>query len=229
MKYIPVLVLIISAAFARSCLLDEPSSISQKSAIRTVCSSQPNNADFHNVLVARLHLAIATHPDSEVRNDFFPLIKNGKIFTAWAQRPLSGQFALVRPQEMRPRRPETDPVPTLVIDPHLLSDPHEATMLALVIYHEYMHYLQWASGRWPNKTFILKRVEEMENPNEWCEQKWYAEVEAYRKECMFAGKIEAFKLLSFCTAKGELDRDQYKETMRGDPMAAFCGKVWSAL
>lgn len=228
MKLTLVLILIIGATFAHTCLMDKPAHSTSPSTVQSAPAHAPS-LNTEAALRDRLGVAIADHPDAQVRKVFFPLIKNGKILTAWAQGQLSGHFALVRPEQMQPRRPGTDPVPTLVIDPHLLSNPREATMLSLVIYHEYIHYLQWANGRWPEETFLLKRVDETKNMNEWCEQKWYAEMEAYQKECAFARKIEALKLLPFCTADGALGTDQYKEAMQGDLMAPFCGEVWITL
>jgi hypothetical protein len=142
---------------------------------------------------------IESHPSVEVSHDLDSLIINKVIWLAF--QPLAeinayGQnaiasFALVRVDEKKI-------VPVLMIDPETLMDPYAPVEYQqLVIFHEYQHYKQWQTKKYPERLFmawgpteVLTRAEAIGF--------YQSEVEAYEAECELAGFLDWGRYMPIC-------------------------------
>jgi len=106
----------------------------------------------------------------------------------------------------------------------------------MVVYHEYQHYLQWRSGTIPEEAFLYVPWPDEDLPRI-CKEKWYAEVEAYQKECEFGrqggllGQLDPHEGLAHICAAAQV---QFASTLKrilplGDPSAKVCASTWNTI
>lgn len=173
--------------------------------------------------MARLYDLTATHPDERIRNDLFPLLKNGTIRVEWTGDANFGKFIV---REVREEERGIVQIPVLAINRDVLLHA-QTNVLHLVIFHEYIHYRQWKQKRFSADQFIHRQIKSVEQQEAWCEQKWYAEMEAYHEECSVAGKIGALSVLDFCTKEGAINLTAFRLMMhQEDPSITLCIKTW---
>lgn len=170
-----------------------------------------------------------THPDPGVREELPRLIRAFQVRTNWDPNGVTAAF-------LRYPQPKQGKVATVLsMSPDLFQSKNRARA-QLVVYHEYQHYLQWRDGTIPEETFLYVPWSSDDLPRI-CTQKWYAEREAYQKECEFGranGLINQLDLREglahICAAADE----QFVPTLKrilplGDSSAKACASTWATL
>ncbi len=192
-----------------------------------------NNSQLHRTQrthihadpIKRLHSLLQNHPDIGLRTTFAQEILTGKISTAFGQ-----QFALTLvPAEKIPGYdPTREPVPVLFVSLNNLVLGENA-YLNLVLYHEYIHYRQWTELTLPADTFLLQQIQDKDELEVQCQKKWYAELEAYQKECEFAQSQGTAGRLPLCrhAQTSQFAQELLKELVGNDPSSIPCTHVWN--
>lgn len=192
---------------------------------------------------AILERLIATHPHQQVRDEFYKLIRDGKILISYGWSSTSAAFLLVRVQDLDlPRSviPGATRIPVLDVNPDMLqaaSQNHAMWVRAqLVVFHEFVHFVQWQTGSKPADTFFPELVDQADSSfYDACMKKWYAEKEAYHQECAFARRTNLLDRLdprasvaTICrTSDEDFDRVLRDTMPPGDPAAKMCADVWA--
>lgn len=111
-----------------------------------------------------LYFLITTHPKPEIRENLQALFLSGEVkFSFRFQDESSGvplaQFLLADRESIQEKeRVEGErPFPVFYFNPTLLLQDRIHSDLAKqsIVLHEYQHYLQWETGRYPEYTFFL--------------------------------------------------------------------------
>jgi hypothetical protein len=90
-------------------------------------------------------------------------------------------------------------VPTLNIDSELLVDPYTSNEFKqLVLYHEYQHYLQWKTKRYPARMYMGWLTTESMTEKQVIDF-YHGEVEAYLAECELANYLGWTKEFELCS------------------------------
>lgn len=172
-----------------------------------------------------------THPDPGVREEIPILIRAFQLRPYWKFKGVAASFV---------RYPDPAQggkfVSMLAMDPDLIRGKKNRVRAQLVVYHEFQHYLQWRDGTIPEETFLYVPWTAVDLPRI-CKQKWYAEREAYQKECEFGrvhglvDKLDQREALTYiCRASGEdFDATLTRMLKLGDPSREACAHHWDAI
>lgn len=101
-----------------------------------------------------------------------------------------------------------------------------------MIFHEYIHERQAVSGKIASETFYPGYLAEHPEKRAYiCEQKWYAEVEAYQKECELAELMKTSVVHVICNGFGTPNfvQNLTQQMMERDPGAQACKDVFAKL
>jgi hypothetical protein len=170
------------------------------------------------------------HPDPDVRDELPKLIRSFQMRTNWKPTGVAAAFTRY------PDSKHGGEVVSVLIMSRDLFEARNRAHGQMVVYHEYQHYLQWRDGAIPEEAFLYVSWTDNDLPRI-CKQKWYAEVEAYQKECEFGrqgGLLEQLDphegLAHICAATQE----QFASTLKrilplGDPSAKVCASTWNAI
>lgn len=167
-------------------------------------NSRDNKPDFpvtvRETPLDTMYFLITTHPKPEIREDLYALLNSGKtklLFQLQDESPeaevLAGEFLLLDKESQEDKKPL--PVfyfnPTLFVQDRTYSD----LLKQSVILHEYEHYLQWKTARYPEYTFLAGF--QLINP-EVMRIIFESELEAYLKGCDMAIEYGVAYELSIC-------------------------------
>lgn len=181
-----------------------------------------------------LEQIILAIPDAEARGTIHEHIGTGRIGLAWVEdMNVGAEFRLTLV-------PTGERLPTLVFPSNFTTEARRDTLTwaraQLTIYHEFVHFLQWRDKGYPAETFMPDR---MSIGRDACTKKWYAEKDAYHRECEFAretGLLEQLDpnegLSTICgTTDDEGAFDARLRTLlpRGDVSATVCTPYWRDL
>lgn len=180
----------------------------------------------------------ATHPHPGVSGEFYDLIENHQILLSHTASN-DAEFMLVPREKMLIAGVVTDNAltPVLNLNPGFQARGERHVISQLVIYHEYVHYDQWRSGRTPEETFVLLPLKSSEPTRDMCTKKWYAEVDAYHKECVFARETGLIEQISadmtlgrICGATEETFDSVLRHTLEiADNGGEMCAQIWESL
>lgn len=183
-----------------------------------------------STLESAMFAFLASHPDPGVRDELPALIRVFQMRTNWDPKGISAGF-LRYPD---PRSGQVKSVLTMSVE--LFQQDTNRARAQLVVYHEFQHYLQWRDGTIPEETFLYVPWPDADLPRI-CKQKWYAEREAYQKECEFGrangllGQLDPREgLAHICAATEEQFVPVLKRILPlGDPSAKACTNTWNAI
>lgn len=203
------------------------------SSHNTVKPTQSNDSQTHRTQktyirvdpIKRLHTLLQNHPDIGLRTTFAQAILKGDIPTAPAPQ---FAFSLVPANMIPGYDPTKEPVPVLLVSINNLVLGEE-DFLNLVLYHEYIHYKQWIEHTLPADTFLLNKIEHEDELEVQCQKKWYAELEAYQKECEFGQSQGTAGKLPLCrhAQTSQFSHELLKELTGNDPSSDPCIHVWN--
>ena len=137
---------------------------------------------------ARLERLLTNHP---VREQFTAMVRRGDIALAdVGEEGNAAEFAIVDAARVSGGRPgQSGHVMALSISWSQLSDPEKNdAWWTLVLYHEYVHFIQYRDGHQPAGTFMMNSLD-LSSPDQvekQCTQKRHAEEDAYHQECELA-------------------------------------------
>jgi hypothetical protein len=154
----------------------------------------------------KLRRILTTHPSPSVRDRFAVDVANGAIALGNMRIPnVDAAFVVIPASKtgvpdgtVRVDRMHNRPfVPILIMDESTFaSDRKPEAWWQLVLFHEAVHARQYQEGRIDPTAFdMTRRPWDGRDGRRVAEQKWYAEREAYREECLFARQIGAEGLL----------------------------------
>lgn len=174
------------------------------------------------------------NPASAVSQQFAPKVASGEIVLMERRLPGVTAAFMLWPVEKLSSKPvgEIGWMPVLVTDPTTIADSTQLVRNKLVIFHEYIHYRQAMSGKIAAEAFYPKFAEEYPNQRKFiCEQKWYAEVEAYQKECELAKLMKTSVVDEFCVGFGtpKFEQNLIRLMMKRDPSAETCKDVFAKI
>ena len=123
----------------------------------------------------------------------------------------AAEFAIVDAARVSGGRPgQSGHVMALSISWSQLSDPEKNdAWWTLVLYHEYVHFIQYRDGHQPAGTFMMNSLD-LSSPDQvekQCTQKRHAEEAAYHQECELAVKLGSEAEMSgLCRGVNDLTR-----------------------
>ncbi|OGL63429.1 hypothetical protein A2839_01345 [Candidatus Uhrbacteria bacterium RIFCSPHIGHO2_01_FULL_47_10] len=205
-----------------------------------ICSKTPTaSAGSHVHDVAKtekvtLRDLLFHHPTRAVAETFAPKVASGEVALMEGKVPgASGAFMLWPAEKLSPSHAgATGWKSVFFIDPMIIEDATQLVRNQLVIFHEYIHYRQAMSGKIAPETFYPMYLKEHPDQRAYiCEQKWYAEVEAYQKECELAGLMKTSAADQFCKDFGtpKFERSLTQLMMLHDPSVQLCQNVFAKL
>lgn len=189
---------------------------------------QPEDALFTVQETNKVYKLLETHPAKEISHSLLEKIRSGEI--CLGRRNKGADDARFQAFD-QPNLGAS--IPFIYLRDRLLV-PEMEKYAQLVIYHEVVHYQQWLSGKIDNGSDVSRdEFVKWDAPTQvdHCKKIWYAELEAYQKECEFARAIGTSAEVDVC------DDDSIAQTARrieGSLLAHHgqtmnCSIVWQDL
>ncbi|MFH1425854.1 MAG: hypothetical protein ABIG66_00260 [Candidatus Kerfeldbacteria bacterium] len=189
-------------------------------------------------LMQRFEHLVSTHPHPYIREGLLHDIMSGEVI--WTMNldnsGYNGGFGILCRDDGYGRSvcdPQFLINPLLLIDLDTTSDVLDGWS---VLYHEYIHYLQWLSSDEEDRELWISWLgqDRPEMTPETCEHHWFAEHEAFWRECEYNAQTGFGFMWQFCNAMGSADlwNQELAEFMTSEVYAeelADCVPVWREL
>lgn len=221
--------LILAAGQTSSQVYEAPHTYLQlQRSLETCRVIQPEDALFTVQETSKVYKLLETHPAKEISHSLLRKIRSGEICLGKRNKGVDD----ARFQAFYQPNLGAD-IPFIYLRNRLLV-PEMEKYAQLVIYHEYVHYQQWLSGKIDNGSDVSRdEFVKWDAPTQadYCKKIWYAELEAYQKECEFARAIDTSAEDDVCDDKSTTQTTHRIEgnllAHRGQTMN--CSIVWQGL
>lgn len=199
----------------------------QSQLLPGICEAATPTGDRLTVReTAKVHELLSTHPAKEMGTLLLEKFLNGEV--CLGKRTVGNDVAHFHAYP----KPELGiSIPFIYVRSHVLVSGKEQ-YAQMVIYHEYIHYLQWLAGKIANEERDMETIANggAQERLRVCKEIWYAEREAYQMECELALSSTVPAELTFCAGVQNGSTVAIEEDIKSThAWSVTCSSEWQSL